>query len=146
MRRGNDLCIETRPFLLESHTVLHHAGDQKYGVTAEEGGVCDGSLQSGQTFRSGISFGARQRVTPVNAVDHAVNHDAGFLGGGFGFGPIQPAGTVHFDSGEAELLDQVELVLNRAVVPDHPVLDRHPQLRHLSLRGDSPWHRPSNRC
>ena len=25
------------------------------------GGVCDGSLQSGQTFRSGISFGARQR-------------------------------------------------------------------------------------
>ncbi len=64
----------------------------------------------------------------MNRVDDAVNLDAGRLLRFVRFLEVEPGGAIDLDALEAELLDQLELILDGLTLADHAVLDGKVQL------------------
>ena len=118
-----DLGLRPLAALLVVHVLVDHAGDEQHGARPDGLGVRDGAEKRFQPLGTNRLVGVRQRVAPVDRVDDAVNLDAGRLLCLVRFLEIEAGGAIDLDALEADLLDQLELVLDGLTRTDHAVLD-----------------------
>jgi hypothetical protein len=128
-----DLRLRARVGVVVGHLLVDHGGHQQDRTRPVGLGIAQGRLQPLPPASPHRRVGVRQGVLPVDRVHHAVDRQPRPVAGGEHLPGVQCVGARHLHAVEAQLLEQLELLLHPAPHPDHAVLDRLLELALLPL-------------